>query len=496
MSSIKEIISICKEGRTEEAYSLAQQDLDYSPDNIWAQRAMFWALYYSAKADIARNNTQSALSRLDQILNLSLIGIENDEVFSNTLLRLLSEIAKGCPADRFDIMDSIFAFVQHFSFAPSREYSFFLKECCKMKGWDNLVAFIEWWRLDNLLPEDYQKYRTDKGKEIMSIAESVFIAYSKALLKLNDKQKIRDFLPRLEHLAQEHRRDMMYPGYYCAKLMFALGSNIEQILGTSIDFIRTKRSEFWLWQSLSEMFINDEGMWLACILRASHCNTEEKFLVNVRLRLMRFYLTKNDFPRAKYQLTKIIECKKDNNWNLGYEITTILNSQWYNVYPEDKSDPIDYLLPTDGILLRGANESIAVVANVDRNAKKAYIIYAKEKTTAMKFKEAGFTPKQGDLLKVKWVADNNGRIRILSATLLDDASLQPTSYFKRIEGETLRRDGQNYAFIKTIEGNYFVAPEIVKKYSLENGTVIKALAVLNYNKKKDVWNWICIKIEE
>ena len=69
MSSIKEIISICKEGRTEEAYSLAQQDLDYSPDNIWAQRAMFWALYYSTKADIARNNTQSALSRLDQILN-------------------------------------------------------------------------------------------------------------------------------------------------------------------------------------------------------------------------------------------------------------------------------------------------------------------------------------------------------------------------------------------------------------------------------------------
>ena len=78
-----------------------------------------------------------------------------------------------------------------------------------------------------------------------------------------------------------------------------------------------------------------------------------------------------------------------------------------------------------------------MVANVDRNAKKAYIIYAKEKTTAMKFKEAGFTPKQGDLLKVKWVADNNGRIRILGATLLDDASLQPTSYLKELKEKRL-----------------------------------------------------------
>lgn len=495
MSSIKEIISICKEGRTEEAYSLAQQDLDYSPDNIWAQRTMFWVLYYSTKADIARNNTQSALSRLDQILNLSLIGIENDEVLSNSLLRLLSEIAKGCPADRFDIMDSIFAFVQHFSFAPSREYSFFLKECCKMKGWNNLVAFVEWWQIDKLLPEDYQKYRTDKGREIISIAESVYIAYSKALLNLNDKKKIRDFVPRLERLAQEHK-DMMYPGYYCAKLKFALGTNIEQILDTSIDFIRAKRSEFWLWQSLGEMFINDEGMWLACFLRASHCNTEEKFLLNVRTKLMKFYLTKNDFPRAKYQLTKVIDCKNANNWNLGYEISMGFYSQWYSVSQEDSSDPIDFLSPTDSILLNGATESIAVVVNANDKQRRAVVIYAEKKTSVVKYNNISFIPKQGDLLKLKWVTDNNERITILSATLLDAVSLQPNSYMKRIEGEVLRRDGQNFAFIKYIDGNYFVAPEIVKKNCLENGTIVKALAVLNYNKKKDAWNWTCIKIEE
>lgn len=364
MARITEITSMCKEGKLAEAYAAACQDMNTMPDNIWSQKAMFWALYYSAKADIAGNNLQNALSRLDEILNLSLIRDERDQIILNSLLRLLSDMVKYCPADRFDIMDKIFAFVQHYTFEPSKEYSFFLKECCKMTGWDNLVAFVEWWQIDNLLPEDYQKYRTDKGREIISTAESVAIAYSKALLKLNDKQKIKDFVPFLEGLLQEHK-DMMYPGYYCAKLMLALSADKEQMLDRLSDFIRAKRSEFWLWQFVSEMYSDDELMWLACLLRASHCKAAEKFLGKVRLELANYYITKQDFPRAKYQLAKIVECRRAEGWSLSAEVINYVMSSWYGACEADSSDPIDYRVPTNNILYIGANESIAVVTNAD-----------------------------------------------------------------------------------------------------------------------------------
>ena len=495
MARITEITSMCKEGKLAEAYAAACQDMNTMPDNIWSQRAMFWALYYSAKADIAGNNLQNALSRLDEILNLSLIRTESDQIILNSLLRLLSDMVKYCPADRFDIMDKIFAFVQHYTFEPSKEYSFFLKECCKMTGWDNLVAFVEWWKIDNLLPEDYQKYRTDKGREIISTAESVAIAYSKALLKLNDKQKIKVFVPFLEGLLQEHK-DMMYPGYYCAKLMLALSADKEQMLDRLSDFIRAKRSEFWLWQFVSEMYSDDELMWLACLLRASHCKAAEKFLGKVRLELANYYITKQDFPRAKYQLAKIVECRRTEGWSLSAEVINHVMSSWYGACEADSSDPIDYRVPTNNILYIGANESIAVVTNVDCNTKRAFIVYAKEKTTAVKFKEVGFTPKQGDLLKLKWVENGGKGIKVLAAEKVDVASFESVSYIKKINGKVLRGEGQNFAFVSAEGGNCYVAPDNVKKYALENKEQVSAVAALTYNKKKDVWNWMCIKIEK
>ena len=85
MARITEITSMCKEGKLAEAYAAACQDMNTMPDNIWSQRAMFWALYYSAKADIAGNNLQNALSRLDEILNLSLIRTESDQIILNNV---------------------------------------------------------------------------------------------------------------------------------------------------------------------------------------------------------------------------------------------------------------------------------------------------------------------------------------------------------------------------------------------------------------------------
>ena len=85
---------------------------------------------------------------------------------------------------------------------------------------------------------------------------------------------------------------------------------------------------------------------------------------------------------------------------------------------------------------------------------------------------------------------------MLAAEKVDVASFESVSYIKKINGKVLRGEGQNFAFVSAEGGNCYVAPDNVKKYALENKEQVSAVAALTYSKKKDVWNWMCIKIEK
>lgn len=494
MATVTEITGMCKAGRLADAYNAAKYDMTITPGNIWSQRGMWWALYYTIKADTEKGNLQDAFAHLDEVATLDLLRLEKDDLTYTNIARMLTNIVKCIPQDRFDLLDKVFAFAQNYIFSPSKEYSYFLKVCCAFNGWNNLVTFVEWWNLDNLMPENYQKFRTAKGKTIISLAESAYIAYSKALLKLADKHKIEAFLPRLERLADEHT-DMMYPGYYYAKLIHATSSDTEKALKKVLPLIEKKKSEFWIWQFMSEMYMDDEGMHLASLLRASHCRTEEKFLVKIRSSLLEIYLAKNDFPRAKYQLDKVIECRKAEGWGIHSEQMDLLRSEWYIRTKADASDPIDYMQWTDSIFLRNANESNAVVVYVNNERGQAIVIYAEKKTAVLKPKNIGFEVKQGDLLKVQWKPDEKRGIRILNAKPLKVDALQPETYLKAVKGKVAKLEGNNFAFVKAGKQGYYVAPDVVKKCSLENGENVSAIAALNYNKRKDEWKWMCINIE-
>lgn len=313
-------------------------------------------------------------------------------------------------------------------------------------------------------------------------------------MKLADKHKIEAFLPRLERLADEHT-DMMYPGYYYAKLIHATSSDTEKALKKVLPLIEKKKSEFWIWQFMSEMYMDDEGMHLASLLRASHCRTEEKFLVKIRSSLLEIYLAKNDFPRAKYQLDKVIECRKAEGWGIHSEQMDLLCSEWYIRTKADASDPIDYMQWTDSIFLRNANESNAVVVYVNNERGQAIVIYAEKKTAVLRLKSIGFEVKQGDLLKVQWKPDEKRGIRILNAKPLKVDALQPETYLKAVKRKVAKLEGNNFAFVKAGKQGYYVAPDVVKKCSLENGENVSAIVALNYNKRKDEWKWMCINIE-
>lgn len=494
MANVKDITTMCKQGQVQEAYDLAKADLVAMPTDVWKQRAVGWALYYMIKADSEVGDYAKLLNHIDELKSLDLLTVANDSmIFDNVQFQIANFIRTRILLTDIEAsskLSTFFSKLKDYEFKPSRGHSFLLQTILKFENWPEIADFFDWWNLDNLTQEDYTPYINQKGQKMMTLAERAFIANSKALLRLNDLGRIEEFLPKLDNLMNNHQ-EMMYPGYFYGKLLLALGSNGDEALKVIIPFARKKATEFWVWQLLSDIFTNDEEKQLACLLRAVHCRTQEAFLGKVHIKLATLYIKRGLLNYARFHIDSVTRCYASQGWRLPNEIDCWIHQPWINSTTPDCKDPIDYMTITDAILCDGAEESIAVVTYVEQNTHKAFIIYGKEKRTVQKFR---FKVNVGKTLRLHYITDSEGRMKVLSSTIVHLPS--DLDYAKFVEGNIDKRDDKDFAFLKSGSINCFVSPNIVKKYDLKNGDKVKSLVVYDYNKKKEAWNWVCVNVKK
>lgn len=494
MANVKDITTMCKQGQVQEAYDLAKADLVAMPTDVWKQRAVGWALYYMIKADSEVGDYAKLLNHIDELKSLDLLTVANDSmIFDNVQFQIANFIRTRILLTDIEAsskLSTFFSKLKDYEFKPSRGHSFLLQTILKFENWPEIADFFDWWNLDNLTQEDYTPYINQKGQKMMTLAERAFIANSKALLRLNDLGRIEEFLPKLDNLMNNHQ-EMMYPGYFYGKLLLALGSNGDEALKVIIPFARKKATEFWVWQLLSDIFTNDEEKQLACLLRAVHCRTQEAFLGKVHIKLATLYIKRGLLNSARFHIDSVTRCYASQGWRLPNEIDCWIHQPWINSTTPDCKDPIDYMTITDAILCDGAEESIAVVTYVEQNTHKAFIIYGKEKRTVQKFR---FKVNVGKTLRLHYITDSEGRMKVLSSTTVHLPS--DLDYAKYVEGTIDKRDDKDFAFVKSGSINCFVSPNIVKKYDLKNGDIIKSLIVYDFNKKKEAWNWVCVNVKK
>lgn len=493
MATVKDITTMCKVGNVLEAYKTAKADLEAYPQDVWSHREVGWALYYMLKFDIQNHFCEDFINHVEELTNLSLLTIADDSVIFDNMLWKIAEFIKYMPKDNVEGIDRMYSLISKYTFKPSKGYSYLLKSYLGFETWERLVDFFEWWNIEKLLPEDYQPFKRENGQKIMSLAEQVYIAYSKALLRLNDKDKIRDFLPQIEKLMEAHP-EMIYPGYFCGKLMLAMGAAKEDALNIVMPFVRKKRSEFWIWQLLSEIYRDDTNTRQACLLRAVHCKTQETFLGRVRILLVSMYLSRNDFQRAKYHLDKVTRCYLQQGWHLPIELRNWINDKWVQNAVADSSIDIDYMQITDAILSYGANENLAVVTYVDTTNKRTAIVYDKEKRIIVKPSDLHIRVKVGTLLRIYWTSAPKNGINIIRAESVD--SVVSCTYIKFIKGNIHKPKNKPFAFIKENDVNCFITPHTVQKYNVNGEEKATALAVYDYNKKKKQWAWTCVSINK
>ena len=244
-----------------------------------------------------------------------------------------------------------------------------------------------------------------------------------------------------------------------------------------------------MWQLLSDVFSHDQEKQLACLVRAVNCRTPENFLGKVRIKLAAFYIQRNQLDYAKYQIDKVTKCYLNNGWRLPYEVECWIHQPWIrNVEAKDGS-PIDYMTITDGILCEGTEEATAIVTYIDQNTHKSTLIYGRKKSTKLKMR---MKVKVGDVLAINYITESEDMVKILSAR----KNNLPTDldYAKMVEGTVNKRADKPFAFLRTGNGMIFISPNIVNKYHIQDGESVRSLAVYDFNRKRESWDWTCVTV--
>ena len=496
--SFSQVKELRRAGNLSEALIIAREDLDRYPDEIWNKRSMAWVLNDYIKQYAKSDQFTLFEENINTLLALELPD-EEMMVFNSVAWQVVKigfDLSRETPVDLLKI-NKLFEIIQKLPVTkPSEPYSAVFKAFYKAhKEWPGFPEFVEWWDLGNFRSEDYLKEKLPDGKEIISLAERGYIGLAKCLLeKLNNTlpdekgralESLRAFLPLLDKLIDDHP-EYLYPPYFKAKILLALGDE-QNVLSAFLPFARSKATEFWVWDLMSEIFHNDDEKQIACLTKALTCKTPPDFLIKVRFKLAGILVRRNNYTVAKTEIKEIIAVRESNNWPIPGQVTQWTGAAWYNEVQGSNDNQIfyhQYLPAAEEILFGEIPEEIAVVEFVNRDKKILNFIINKEKTGFFRYANYLQKVEVGDRLLVR--LEGKGKDAHYNVLTLKPTSQPATDeIIKDFKGELQILEGQAFGFVD----NIFIDPDTVKKLRLSNGQQINGQAMLSFNKKKNEWGW-------
>lgn len=225
---------------------------------------------------------------------------------------------------------------------PSRLHSMFLRFADKiMESEDfNFVVFLRMWNLENLRDEDFEPFIKEDGTKFSSLAEKVIQHNAKLILNKKLVNEVEPFLPYL-NIGINKFKDNIWLTYYNAKLLHLIGRN-EEAIEFLKPVVKEKITEWWSWNYLAELIEDtDNELNKSCLCKALMCKTEEKFLINVRLKMIKILINNELWNEAKTEINIITESKKLEDKPIPNDILTYQNTEWYQKSEIRKSN-FDY----------------------------------------------------------------------------------------------------------------------------------------------------------
>lgn len=496
-----EIKNYRKNGQLDEAFAMAKAELEAEPDNIWAKRNISWVYYDYAKKLAEANDLSGFIKHLEGIIALRL---PPDEVMLFDLLawQIGKIVYRSVDEQNSHISElfRIFQLTRSCAFTkPSKHYSFLFKAFHKaFKKHSRYLELPEWWGLENLLPEDFEKEDLPGGRKAMALAEQAYIGYAKHLLpQVNpigetvfDKARAEAFLPRLTALIKGHP-EYQYPPYFKAKLLLALGDK-EHIMEELLPFARKKSGDFWVWELLAEAFHEDNDLVFACYCRALLCKSPEEMLVNLRQTMVSLLVQKKMFNEARTELDRIVDVRKENGWKISIVTMDWMESGWYKTSRPMKSNAElykRYAPHADDALYADIPEDTVMVEFVNSSKKVLNYMTADERAGFFKYDRFLDKAEIGELLKVRiQINGNDAPSRVFTLSKVKDKELE-RQFIRPFEGNIKIMSGNPFGFVDDI----FIPPDVVSGLKLVDGMTINGTAMKTFDKKKERWGWKYLK---
>ncbi len=358
------------------------------------------------------------------------------------------------------------------------------------------LDIIDWWGLKNLLPEDY-KETTFNNRNIMALAEQVYIAYAKALLMQSNPNraymdydaylhKVQQFMPKLDKIISDNP-SYVYPSFFKAKLLLAQGSS--EVMQTFIPFAKQKKNDFWVWQLMAEIYKDEPDIVFSCYCKALSLRTPDEFLVRIRQLFADLLVGKQLFAEAKTEIEAIVKVKNQSGAKLPNQIIAWQNTSWYKdthalknnvaLYQKHQNKATDLLFKHDP-------EELIVVEFV--NSEKRIVNFIKDKTKSGFFKY-DFTlknPKIGELYQVRMQHIKESMYKLLTARK-DHTSM---SEVLKIVSGIIRVSPAGFGFVDDV----FVDKSFINHHNIKDGSNIQLKSILSFNKKKSSWGWRAIDV--
>ena len=477
---------------------MAFEELNATPDNIWAKRNMSWVLYDMLKAATSALSHTEFIETLEKINTLELNA---DEVMFHDKLawaagKMIYELYKELPQETNAVME-IFQSITPYPFVkPSEGYSYLFKMLHKsLKDTDKYLEAADWWGFDNFREEDFSKEKLPDGKEIMALAEQAYIAYAKNLLPVHlpngevifNEEKARAFISTLEEIEEKHP-EYIYPPYFRAKLIFALGVEDESTLQDLIPFIRKKKNDFWAWEVLSELYKNDPEIVFSCYCRALTCMSPEEMLVGIRERMAEKLIDRGLYDAAKTEIDKLVKTRISKKWKIPFSVTNWMEQDWYhkanNVVNNNKLYKENIAL-AEGLLYSDSPEVKLFIEFVNKERHVLNFISEDDRTGFIKYDRFLKEVSPGDVLKVRFQSiSEEGRAFVFTMYRVNDDDFR-NKFIRKVEGEVHIPSGKEFGFIEGI----YIHPALMKKFQLKDKMHITGSAIKSFNPAKKEWGW-------
>jgi len=229
-------------------------------------------------------------------------------------------------------------------------------------AFDSFAGFLRWWDPQNIRSEDYSRPAKQEGGHYDSTVEHVIKALGHVAKKENDRQNL-ELAAKFISDHFERFPDMEWFPYYLSIIWIRIDRQAEAI-ELLLPIVRKKSSEFWAWHHLADCFEKNDPQHLACLCRSVQCSVKEDvFLSNVHLDLADALVIKGHRDVAKYHIEIVKHIREANEWSIKGRLEEMVNYSWMeNTEAKAEQELISSLAATaDAILIGNLPKYKAVI---------------------------------------------------------------------------------------------------------------------------------------